>query len=152
MRPFLLALALGAAFTQIAAAQTPTPEAEKKKIRLEGSVLSTTGEPVRKATLRLQSNGPAQPGQPPTAYTESTDNAGKYVFEDVAEGRYTLAAEKAGFVTQRYGARATGSTGTVLSLIQGVQLKDLNIKMTPQGVISGKVTDQEGDPLTGGQV
>jgi protocatechuate 3,4-dioxygenase beta subunit len=154
MRPYLLAL-LWASFIATAQNQPQggvVPDADKKKIRLEGSVLSVNGETVRKATLRLQGNGPAQAGQPLTTYTESTDNAGKFVFEDVAEGRYTLSAEKAGFVTQRYGARSTGSTGTVLNLVSGLTLKDLNIKMTPQGVVSGKVTDQEGDPVNGGRV
>src|SRR5579863_6579774 len=143
MRPFLLALL----WASVIAAQTQppvggVPDPDKKKIRLEGSVLSITGEPVRKATLRLQGNGPAQGGQLlPTTYTESTDTAGKFVFEDVAEGSYTLAADKAGFVAQRYGARTTGSAGTVLTLVSGLTLKDLNIKMTPQGVVSGKVFD-----------
>ncbi len=154
MRPFLLALLWASVIA--AQAQPPVdgaPDPDKKKIRLEGYVLSVTGEAVRKATLRLQGNGPAQNAQVlPTTYTESTDTAGKFVFEDVAEGSYTLAAEKAGFVTQRYGARTTGSAGTVLTLVSGLTLKDLNIKMTPQGVVSGKVFDLDGDPVNGGQL
>ncbi len=154
MRPFLLALL----WASVIAAQTQppvggAPDPDKKKIRLEGYVLSITGEAVRKATLRLQGNGPVQSGQLlPTTYTESTDAAGKFVFEDVAEGSYTLAADKAGFVAQRYGARTTGSSGTVLTLVSGLTLKDLNIRMTPQGVVSGKVFDLDGDPVNGGQV
>ncbi|MGH9592326.1 MAG: carboxypeptidase regulatory-like domain-containing protein [Bryobacteraceae bacterium] len=151
MRPFLLALLWA---SPIAFAQNQTqPDADKKTIRLEGHVLSVTGESVRKATVRLQGNSAVQGGQlRPSAYTESTDTAGKFVFEDVAEGNYTLSAEKAGFVTQRYGARSTGSSGAVLNLVPGVALRDLDIKMTPQGVISGKVTDLDGDPVNGGRV
>src|SRR5262245_5641103 len=114
MRPAILLLLFAAFLTaQSTPAAADPSDAEKKKIRLEGSVVSSTGEPVRKANLRLQPNGPALNG-PLQAYTESTDAEGKYVFEDVAPGRYTLNAEKAGFVTQRYGARTATGPGTIL--------------------------------------
>src|SRR5579864_8878092 len=135
MRVFAVSFLFAASF---AAAQTaPLADADKKKIRLEGSVLSLTGEVVRKATLRLQSSGGAQNGQAPTNYSESSGNDGKFVFEDVAPGRYMLSAEKAGYVTQRYGARSNSSPGTLLTLNEGDQMKDLSIKMTPQGVVTG---------------
>ena len=102
MRWFPLTLLAGAF---VASAQNPpsavTPsDAEQKKIRLEGTIFSLNGEVIRKATVRLQGTI-AQPGQLPTNYSESTDNEGKFVFEDVAAGRYTLSAEKGGFVTTR---------------------------------------------------
>ena len=152
MRWFPLALLFGASLA--AAQNTPspaTPDAEQKKIRVEGTILSLNGEAVRKATVRLQ-GAAGQPGQPPTSYSETTDNAGKFVFEDVAPGRYTLSAEKAGFVTARYGARSNTSPGTQLNLTAGMEMKDLAIKMTPQGVIAGKVVDQDGDPVISVQV
>src|SRR5579862_8540165 len=150
MRIFLPAVFLTASFA--AAQTTSTAGADKKKIRLEGRVLSLTGDVVRKATLRLQSSGGVQNGQPPTNYSESSGNDGKFVFEDVAPGRYTLTAEKAGYVTQSYGARSNSSPGTLLTLNEGDQMKDLSIKMTPQGVVTGRITDQDGDPITGAQV
>ena len=152
MRWFPLVLLLGAPFA--AAQNTPSPattDAEAKKVRVEGTVLSLSGEVVRKATVRLQ-GGPAQPGQGPANYSETSDNAGKFVFEDVAPGRYVLSAEKPGFVPARYGARSTTSPGTPLFLTAGMEMKDLSIKMTPQGVIAGKVMDQDGDPVTGVQI
>jgi protocatechuate 3,4-dioxygenase beta subunit len=163
MRWYPLALLLGAALTvlQSGAAQNapaqnapstaPTPDSERKKIRVEGTILSLNGDVVRKATVRLQGNL-TQPGQQPTSYSESTDNAGLFVFEDVAPGRYTLSAEKAGFVTTRYGARSTASPGTQLNLTAGMEMKGLAVKMTPQGVVAGKVLDQDGDPVASVQV
>ena len=130
---------------------------KKKKIRVEGRVISLNGEVVRKATVRLQPAGGLQligppPGggqanQPPSTYSESSDEAGKFVFEDVAPGRYMLTSEKTGFVTQRYGARSDSSPGTPLVLEAGNELKDVAIQMTPQAVIAGRVTDQDGDPV-----
>jgi hypothetical protein len=142
---FPLALLLCASF---AGAQS---DGNQETIRVEGTILSLNGDLVRKATVRLQ-GGASQPGQPPTTYSESSDNGGKFVFDDVAPGRYTLSADKPGFVATRYGARSNTSPGTQLTLTAGMEMKDLAIKMTPQGVIAGKVLDQDGDPLISVQV
>lgn len=149
-----LTLLLGASFAAAQNTPSPTTPAEPtQKIRVEGTILSLNGDLVRKATVRLQ-GGASQPGQPPTSYIETTDSAGKFVFDDVAPGRYMLSAEKPGFVTARYGARSNTllSPGTQLNLTPGMAMKDLAIKMTPQGVIAGKVVDQDGDPVISVQV
>lgn len=119
----------------LAFGQQPAP-----KIRVTGSVIALNGEPVRKATVRLQ-------GQPPITYTVSTGDDGKFAFDDVAPGRYTLLAEKAGFVTQRFGARTSTAPATPLVLTAGQELNNLSIQMTPQSIITGRVTDQDGDPV-----
>ena len=158
MRRFPITLVISAflAFAHSAAAQNTTPTAaapasEKKKSRLEGIVLSLNGEAVRKATVRLQGSV-LQPGQPPSTYSEATDNEGKFVFEDIPAGRYMLTSEKPGFVTSRYGARSNTSPGAQLTLTEGMEMKNLSIKMTPQGVIAGKVLDQDGDPVATAQI
>jgi protocatechuate 3,4-dioxygenase beta subunit len=151
MRWFQLAVLFGAS---LAVAQNTPPAAVTEpgqKIRLEGTILSLSGDLVRKATVHLQGTG-GQPGQPPVSYSETTDSGGKFVFEDVAPGRYTLMAEKPGFVAARYGARSNTSPGTQLNLAAGMEMKDLAIKMAPQGVIAGKVLDQDGDPVIAVQV
>jgi len=136
---------------RFAAAQSAgTPATEQKKIRLEGRALSTAGEAVRKATIRLVGIG--NQGSPAFRYAETTDIDGKFLFEDVAPGRYMLTAEKAGFVPGRYGARSTTSPGTQLAVSAGQEMKDLVFLLTPQGVITGRVTDEDGDPVRGVQV
>jgi protocatechuate 3,4-dioxygenase beta subunit len=150
MRWFPLALLLGASFA--AAQNIPSPAGiAEQKIRVEGTIFSLNGDTVRKANVRLQ-GAPGQSNQPPTSYSETTDNTGKFVFDDVAPGWYTLSAEKPGFVTARYGARSGTSIGMQLKLTAGMEMKDLAIKMTPQGVIAGKVLDQDGDPVVSVQV
>lgn len=158
MRKLLPALIVSAVVLAQSNPNAGTADGEKKKkIRVEGRVVSLNGEVVRKATVRLQPAGGLQligpppngtPGnQPPSTYSESSDEAGKFVFEDVAPGRYLLTSEKTGFVTQRYGARSDSSPGTPLVLEAGNELKDVAIQMTPQAVIAGRVTDQDGDPV-----
>jgi hypothetical protein len=157
MRKLLLTLIVSALVLAQSNPNGGAADTEKKKIRIEGRVISLNGEVVRKATVRLQPalgvqfGGPppngGQANQTPSTYSESSDEAGKFVFENVAPGRYTLVSEKTGFVTQRYGARSDTSPGTPLVLEAGNELKDVAIQMTPQAVIAGRVTDQDGDPV-----
>lgn len=151
MRWFPLALLFGAS---LAVAQNTPPTATAldagQTSRVEGTVLGLNGDPVRKATVRLQTFG--QTVRLPITYIETTDNGGKFAFDDVAPGRYTLSADKPGFVTARYGARSGTSPGTQLTLTAGTEMKDLALKMTPQGVIAGKVIDQDGDPVASAQI
>jgi len=152
VRWFPLALLFGAS---LAVAQNTPPTANApdtgQNSRVEGTVLGLNGDPVRKATVRLQGTF-SQAVQLPITYSETTDNGGKFVFDDVAPGRYTLSADKPGFVAARYGARSSTSPGTQLTLTVGTEMKDLAIKMTPQGVIAGKVIDQDGDPVASAQL
>jgi hypothetical protein len=151
MRWFPFALFLSPFLSVAQNTPAAAPGSSQKSARVEGTIFSLNGEVVRKATVRLQ-GGAIQPGQLPVNYSESTDSGGKFSFEEIPPGRYTLSAEKAGFVTARYGARSNSSAGTQLNLAAGTELKDLTIKMTPQGVIAGRILDQDGDPVVSSQV
>jgi hypothetical protein len=123
-----------------------------KKARLEGSVVSLTSEAIPRATLRLQGT-PSQAGQLATGMTATADDAGKFVFQEVPPGaNYQLTVQRPGYIPARYGARSTNAPGAPLSLGEGQILKGLTITMTPQGVISGKVTDRNNDPIQGALV
>jgi protocatechuate 3,4-dioxygenase beta subunit len=153
----LLSVCLGAVIAFAQAPQNPAdPQAaEKKKIRLEGQVLSKTGDPLRRATVRLQpapQPGQTVMGQMPQGYSETSDDSGRFVFEDVAPGRYTLVADRTGYVAQRYGARSDTSPGTPLTVVEGQEIKDLVFRLTPQGVIAGRVTDMDGEPVPNVQI
>ncbi len=146
------------------AAQQPAadPNAEQKKIRLEGKVLSASGEPLNRADVRLlpQNNlntlpigrgGGAIPN-PPGSYSAATDEQGKFVFENVAAGSYQMVAERTGYITQRYGAKTPTGSGTPLTLKEGDKLLTLEIPMLRQGIIAGRVTDRDGEAVPNMQV
>jgi hypothetical protein len=147
----VLLLAVPIASAQSTPAAASDPNGEKKKIRLEGSVLSLAGGPASKAAVRLLPSG-SQNGQPTSAYSKTADDAGKFVFEDVAPGRYTLTASKSGFVMGRYGARGPNGPGVLITVDSGQTMTALSITLTPDGVITGRITDQDGDPVAGSQV
>src|ERR1700687_2953374 len=88
---------------QTAPAQTAEDKA-KQQAKLQGQVLNqVTGEPVRKANLALK------PEIGGTSLKAITAAEGRFAIENVDPARYTLAAERQGFVNQNYGAkRPTG--------------------------------------------
>jgi hypothetical protein len=142
------ALILAAQTAQVPPAQrTDSAEENAKRLsKVEGQVLNqVTSELVRKAnlTLRLSGNPAAN------AFTATTDTEGKFTIENVEPGRYTLSGERSGFVRTNYGARRAGSEGTVLELKAGQVVGSLVLKLTPQGVVAGRVQDDEGEPVSG---
>jgi len=84
---------------------------------------------------------------PMTPYAGTTDATGKFRIENVEPGKYFLMAERTGFVRQQYGARKNSMPGTLLTLTAGHEMKSIDFKLVPQGVITGRVLDEDGDPL-----
>ena len=121
----------------LATAQTAPPA----KGSVEGRVTNLAGAPLKKAevSLRPQSSGGAAP------YTAVSDANGNFSLHDVPAGTFTLSASRVGYVDFFYRKDA-------LKLEAGGHLKVLEIQMTPQGLIFGKVIDEDGDPLPNVQV
>jgi len=101
-----------------------------------------SGEPVRNAVLTLHPSA----GQGASVAAVS-DDAGHFLFEDLTPGAYRLSAERAGFLDQEFGARSALSPGTPVELTAGQHITDLEFKLSPHGVIAGKVLDDKGDPV-----
>jgi hypothetical protein len=129
-------------------AAKPTGQAREgldpaKLCKLEGrTVNAKTGEPVPRASLTLMI-----PGGNATPLRSRSDNEGRFLIENIPSGTYRLRAERVGFLWQWYGSRAPGGSGAPLNLSEGQQLKELELRLMPQGVILGRVIDEEGDPL-----
>ena len=148
MKLLTILLLLGA--THLTAQVTPatgTPGGDnqrKRPAKVEGKMVnSTSGMPVGRVTLTLRSDDSAQA----LKFIATSDTEGSFVFDHVEPGRYTLYGEKPGFLQEYYRAgRATGR-GTPLTLSEGQLMKELLFKLTPQGVISGKATDETGEPM-----
>lgn len=148
---FLLSALLAAAIVhaqQPAPTDATPPAASAGKVpepaRLEGKVVSdTTGEGLRKATLALRlSSNPRDGG-----LSVTTDNEGKFVFPQVPPGQYRLTTERAGYLRQEYGARSGMGMGQTITLGPGGLVKDVQVRMQPQATLSGRVLDQDGDPI-----
>ena len=105
------------------AAGQPGPlDAQQTKTRFEGRVISTTGEPVPKATVSLDNVS--------IHYIDLSDRDGTFRFEDIKPGSYTLTVVRAGFLGQ------WNPTPYVLSA--GQVVNDVVMRLPKDGVISGK--------------
>ncbi len=119
------------------------PVKPEDKCTVEGSVLNVaTGEAVKKVTVTLR-----QSGRNNGAFGATTDASGHYKFESIDPGRYNMSADRAGFVPQQYGAKGPARPGTMITLTAGQNIKDAVFKLTPQGVVTGRVVDEDGDPM-----
>lgn len=124
-----------------AEAATPSVKPEDK-CSVEGTVVSaTTGEPLKKTHLSLQ---PQPKGLP---YGTTTDSAGHFIFNEIDPGRYGFSAVRNGYLTQNYSPKGDINHSAPLTLGTAQKLKDVVFKLTPQGVISGRVLDEDGEPL-----
>jgi len=67
---------------------------------------------------------------------------------ELPPGSYHLRAERNGFVAMNYGSRSGTRGGTTLALTQGQSLTGLEMKLSPHAVITGRVMDTDGEPVT----
>jgi len=126
---------------------------------IEGQVFNAaTGAPLKKTMVRLNGlnapqQGPqGQQGRMPTMLAKETDDQGNFSFTGLDPGRYNLSAQRTGFLHQSYGARHYNTNGTPLVLAQDQHLKNIVFKLSPQSVITGKVLDEDGEPISNVQV
>jgi uncharacterized protein (DUF2141 family) len=109
-------------------------------------VVVTTDErpvPVRSAIVTLRGDGFR------TGWTYVTDNTGTFTFTALPAGRFTLAVTRAGFPSLIYGALRPGRPGASIVLKDNAKVEHLTIAMPRGAVISGRVTDDVGAPLSG---
>ena len=104
---------------------------------LQGKVIDiATGQGVRKATVILHSNS----GQ---NYATVTGPLGEFRFDNLPAGSGVAVAEADGYSALRSG-NVKGFTVSA-----GEHLTGLEIALAPLGVITGRVVDEEGEPLDG---
>lgn len=148
--PPLKAMCVLAVCAGLALAQSSPEQAEQPKETcvVTGRVVNAlSGEPIKKAHVHLDyANRQHQPSGP-RGYGGQADAAGNFRFEGVVAGEYSLSADRPGYLNSTYGSKAPNQPGTHLALAPGQQLSDLNIALFPQGVISGRVVDEDGDPI-----
>ncbi len=106
---------------------------------LRGVVVTDAAEPepIRRATVHLSGAGtlPRLVG---------TDDLGRFVFDELPAGRYTLAVSKPGFVRAFHGSAHPGVGPGVPVAVAENDAVEVSIRLLPGAVMTGTVTDVRG--------
>lgn len=108
---------------------------------ISGQVTVTgTGQPLDDARVTL--NGGSLRG--PRVAT--TDAEGRYLFDQLAPGTYSVRATRTGFVSGTFGQTRFGGSGTPIVLVEGQKFESARIEVAKGAVISGTVFDEKNRP------
>lgn len=123
-------------------AQSPSPEKAPAQASLEGKVVKEpAAEPLKKAIIELIGENQEESGN----YTATSDQDGHFKIVGIHPGRYRLFVERTGYI--EVDAKRRHSEGVVLSLEAGQELKDQTLHMLAAAIITGRVMDEDGDPM-----
>jgi uncharacterized protein (DUF2141 family) len=134
---------------QASPAQPPARELPRKPApgtaSISGIVLTddTDPRPLRRVRVYLNSSDDE------VARTTISDDAGRFAFDGLRAGRYTVGGTKEGYVTVNYGARRPGGPGAPVTPADGQALADLTLTLPRGAVITGVLLDPDGLPLPG---
>lgn len=148
-RRFAVAFFWAAALT----AQTPPTSPASKSTTDETCTVNGTvvakadGTPLKGATIQLQSTTNADHN---IAVKSGTD--GRFLLKNVPAGDYHLTVSRNGYSELKYGQKKAGDPGALFHLRPGQNMADLVFRMGRAGVISGKVFDEDGEPMVGVEV
>ena len=119
-------------------------KAVKGTASVKGKVVTAdAGRPMRRVQISLSSP------DLPESRSMSTTAQGIYEFKDLPAGRYTITATREGFIRLQYGQRRPGEPGRPLQLADGQRVENADFSLPRTGSISGRITDELGDPLPG---
>src|SRR5215813_11060777 len=128
-------------------AQTSTPAA-KATSRVSGRV-TIDGEPAQGVVVMLRRGDDRRiqlgVGIPPIL-TATTDAEGRYKFSDVAAGGYIVSVHAPAYALQ-VERRRRSDAGKGLNVSENDNLENVDLTMTRGGVVTGKVTDEDGRPV-----
>ncbi len=102
------------------------------------------GRPVRRAAVSVSTS------ESPASRMAITDDEGRFAVANLPAGRYTLRAEKPGWVMSYYGAkRPWRPPGVAIAVADGQRVTDVPMKLLRGAVVTGRIIDESGRPMVG---
>lgn len=108
---------------------------------IRGRILLAGGRPARRASIQLTSTSAPR--------ATASDDDGRYEFTDLPADSYRLSAGKAGYLVLEYGQQRAFEHGNLILLGDGETLEKIDITLPTSGSISGRIVDENGDPVEG---
>jgi Carboxypeptidase regulatory-like domain len=115
-------------------------------------VAGDSGQPLRKAQVRIMANISPGSTQLPESRLVTTDASGRYEFKELPAGRYNLTASKGVYVSLQYGQLRPFEPGKPLEVLDGQTLERIDFALPRGSVITGRVLDEFGEPVSDVQV
>lgn len=142
----LIVCGLAPAFSQDQPAISPPPVIQPPEAEapgtIQGTVLSgATGRTLRRAQVVLK---PAD--SKGTALYQTTDDSGAFTFPSVAPGRYVITVQRDGYLPLSSGHIGEYKMPPIFSVSSGQTIDSFVFRMTPQGVVTGKVKFDDAEP------
>ncbi|HWZ45536.1 MAG TPA: carboxypeptidase regulatory-like domain-containing protein [Candidatus Saccharimonadales bacterium] len=142
-------LAIFVVLPSLALQQGPAPPPAAWKI--SGILIDdTSGAPVARGRIQISPVGGRQDLRIQDARTMVAGDDGRFLFENVAAGRYSLSAEHRGYVNQSYEQHDQYSTSIVTG--PGLETGEIVFRIRPGAAITGKVSDEYGEPVRDARV
>ena len=125
--------------------QPPRATAGPPTAGLSGVITTddATPQPIKRAQVMIIS------AESSITKSAVTNDAGRFSFTGLPAGRYTLSANKPAYLRMAYGAKRWDRPGTPITLKDGHQMTDIVLRMPRGGVLSGIITDENGQPAFG---
>ncbi len=144
LRPWTIALALAGA-ASVGAWQTPQASLPEGKGSIRGQVIdATSGTPVPGATVSVSLQYAA------AQRSVQADAAGEFVIDRLPAATLSIGARQGqSYVGGRYGQRTADSTEQPFELADGEQATGVELRLWRNTVISGRVMDATGAPISG---
>lgn len=110
---------------------------------IRGHVRTVEGRPLRRAQVRVTGTGL------PNGRAVTTGLEGEYELTELPAGRFNIEFSRPGYLRYQHGQRYYGEPGSPVEIADGARLEKLDAVMVRGGVITGRVTDEMGDPVSG---
>jgi len=141
--PFLLVLS--SALVSTAQKPPATPQPRNASFRISGTAVNLVdGQPLGSVEVTIASTEQRQQTQ------QVTGPDGRFQFDNLAPGKYSLAGHRTGFAAQFY--QQHDEFSTAIAVGPGLASENLVFNLTPDASVSGLVLDEENEPVRAGQV
>jgi hypothetical protein len=137
-----LGFALSVLFLPIALISTRAqPSPPDRGTAVVSGIVILNGERSCGVAVQLQNQGSYRRNR----YDVTTDENGLFQFTHVAAGKYWITARAPAYISP--GDDGWGTSGQSLDVADGEKIENIPIEIKRGGVITGRITDSQGDPV-----